>query len=160
VVDNVDNSQRISTDIEFSGALNKAVSHDQNKNFGLLLAMLQQNALDRSLFVKENKHEHYEGDVSQLNHYRSPDLLTESHHWQQQSLLSHSIGNNDLTNAKLWSCLFPPPLSMHNDRYRIDDEVKINTSYQTQRKLELQIDDPVQTDPTQLYDILNTLSEV
>ena len=159
MTDNLAVSQNISKDIEFSGALNKAISHDQNKNFGLLLAMLQQNILDRNLLVKEAKSEHYKEDFSQLNHYRSPDLLTEECHWHQQRCLSQCIGDDDLPNAKLWSCLFPSPLSLYNDRYRIEDEVKANASYETQQKLDMLIHEPMETDPTQLYDILNRLSE-
>ncbi len=152
-------SQKVNTDIEFSGALNRAVSHEQNKNFGLLLAMLQQDVLDRKLLVKEPEPGQYSDEISRLNHYPSSDLHTEEYHWQQQNRLSQIINSDDLANAKLWSCLFPPPLSLHNDRFRIGDEVRSNASYETQQRLDKLTYEPIEPDPTKLYDILNTLGE-
>lgn len=160
MIDSTASGQRISSDLEFSGALNKAISHDQNKNFGLLLAMLQQNVLERTLLAKEPTDRQYNDDISQLNHYRSPDLHTEEHHWQQQNMLSRTINDDDLVNARLWSCLFPPPLSIHNDRNRIHSDVRSNISYDAQQRLDTVTHEPVASDPTKLYDILNTLSEV
>lgn len=160
MIDSTDNSQAISTDLEFSGALNKAISHDQNSNFGLLLAMLQQDVLDRRLLAKESEEAPYGDSLNQINHYRSPNLLTEEHHWSQQRILNQNINNHDIPNAHLWACLFPPPLSLYNDRYRIDDEIKNNTSYDTQQKLDAVSHEPIEPDATKLYDILNSLSEI
>ena len=160
MTDNVELSQKISQDLEFSGAINKAVSQPLNKNFGLLLAMLQQDVLDRKLIEKEPQKETYKSDIEALNHYRPHALATTEDHWRQQNTLNSYVNDNDFPNARLWECLFPPPLSLHNDRYRVGDEVKHNAPYDTQLKLDLMINHPAETDPTKLYDILNTLNSV
>lgn len=146
---------------EFSGSVAKSLTQGGRGEFALLLAMLQQD-VSRQLVLADEPDKPLVGHIpiEQFNFYPKVPLKTEPNHYLQQAAFAQAIHRQDVTTASLLGCMFPSPLSLHNDAKRIDDTVKTNCDIYAQYRIqkcedgETDRSDSVEVDPTMLYDTI------
>jgi hypothetical protein len=66
--------------------------------------------------------------------------------------------NTSEQNARLWEIMHPQPLALRNDPYHLPEEVKVNMCWQAQQPSSFEQSEPLTSDETQLYDLLETLA--
>lgn len=144
--------QSIQFDIEFNGSLNKAASQGSGATFALMLAMLQENQLDRPRLAEPPG----ETEEKQILPDKAPDipLMAEPQHWEFETRHANYINQQQLVSARLWHCLHPAPLSVFNDNKRLDDEIIENTSWYCREKLKGKSLQPLQVDATGILDVI------
>lgn len=121
---------------EFDGALAKTLEKKGQGEFALLLAMLQQDVTAQLQFTDSPE----EGIVGHLpiekfNFYPQVPLSTEEKHYTQQTAFAQAVHREEVTTAFLLGCMFPSPLSLHNDAKRIDDNTLANCDVFTQARV-------------------------
>ncbi|ALS98563.1 VC2046/SO_2500 family protein [Lacimicrobium alkaliphilum] len=144
--------QSIHLDFEYNGSLNKAASQGHGAAFALLLAMLQENQLDRPQLAERPA----DNEQKQALFDKAPDipLKPEPQHWEFEARHADYIHQQQLVSARLWHCLHPAPLSVFNDSKRLDDEIIENTSWYCREKLKGRNLQPLQVDETGLLDVI------
>lgn len=144
--------QPIHPDIELNGSLNRAASQGHGATFALMLAMLQENQLDRPRLAERSA----ETEQKQILFDKAPDipLKPESQHWEFEARHADYIQRQKLISARLWHCLHPAPLSLYDDSKRLDDEVIENTSWSCRQKLKGTKLQALQVDETGLLDVI------
>lgn len=144
--------QPIYLDSELNGSLNKAASASNGAAFALLLAMLQQDLLDRPRLSESPKETQ---SISALPD-KAPDvpLKAESQHWQFEAQHAGYIHQQQMASARLWHCLHPAPLSVFNDSKRLNDDIVENTSWHCREKLKGKGSQRIETDETELLDVI------
>ncbi|MCV2885255.1 VC2046/SO_2500 family protein [Aestuariibacter sp. AA17] len=152
----------IINDVEYTGSLNRAST--QGASFGLLLAMLQQNILERPHIEKAVQSANQnEGQFEHLKVYPTPALKADEKHFSDLHITSKLIHQN-IQDAMLFQTMRPHPLSQYDDASHINDEIIANCDMYTQRRLrnapDHQVDSEIQVDETKLYDVLESLSEM
>jgi hypothetical protein len=148
-------SQSRVVDREFTGEINQATG--QGAKFALLLAMLEQDLLQRpKLLARETNDEESAASksISALSHYPPIPLKAEAWHWQQAKFASDTIHQADIKRANLWLAMHPQPLSLYNDPKRLDDEVVANCDIHAQQRLQDSNTTDIVVDETILYDTL------
>jgi hypothetical protein len=144
-------------DVEFSGGLAQAAG--QGAKFALMLAMLEQDVLNRPYFEPQQAPVNpYQSVQIPVSDYPQVALSAAEHHWSSAALTGELIGNAYLVSARLWQTMHPSPLSIFNDATRIDPQVINNCDLPAQRRLQQETaTKPMAVDETKLYDILNEL---
>ncbi|GGD53211.1 VC2046/SO_2500 family protein [Lacimicrobium alkaliphilum] len=144
--------QPIYLDRELNGSLNKAASGGAGATFALVLAMLQQDLLDRPRLSESSK----EVQHTPVLPDKAPEipLKAESQHWQFEAQHAGYVHQKQLTSARLWHCLHPGPLSVFNDSKRLDDDVVENTSWYCREKLKGTNSQLIETDETGLLEVI------
>jgi hypothetical protein len=145
-------------DREFSGEINRASA--QGAKFSLLLAMLEQDVLQRPRMLANQDNEQqsaHSKTISALSHYPSIPLKAEAQHWQQATFVSATIHQADIKRANLWLAMHPQPLSLYNDPKRLEDEVVANCDMHAQHRLQDLNTVDIAVDETGLYDILQEM---
>ncbi|MBT1063480.1 hypothetical protein KJY73_07830 [Bowmanella sp. Y26] len=149
--------QSVVNDLEFSGVLNRAAKPGQAQTFSLLLSMLQQNLLERPLPARQEQPDTY-SSLPEITHTPAIPLQAESAHWHQMEVQGAYIQHQLLASARLWQCMHPSPLALYNDVKRIDDAVTNNCDWHCQQRLKGHSTEPMLSDETALFDILEQLN--
>ncbi|XOV78303.1 MAG: VC2046/SO_2500 family protein [Aestuariibacter sp.] len=144
---------------EFSGTLAKTLVQKGQGEFALLLAMLEQDVTQHLQFADEPDAElvgHV--PIEKFNFYPEIPLSTEQKHYTQQQAFADAIHREDVTTACLLGCMFPSPLSLHNDAKRVEDSVLANCDIYTQSRLQSKPSsedtDSIEVDPKMLFDTI------
>ncbi|WP_088329222.1 VC2046/SO_2500 family protein [Lacimicrobium sp. SS2-24] len=146
--------QPVVLDFELNSSLSKAASQGNGANFALLLAMLQDNLLDRPR-LEASKEQHWAESQSHLDKAPEIPLKAETQHWEFEAQHAQYVNQQQLASARLWHCLHPSPLSVFNDNKRLDDEVVENTSWSCRQKLKGGSVEPLQVDETNLLEVID-----
>lgn len=143
-------------DLEFSGLLNRASS--QGLKFGLLLAMLQQNYLER-VNVSSGVVEPQAAALIEPSVYPKVPITASTQHWQQADTVSAILHSDGFKSAHLWLTMHPQPLSLFNDVTRIDEDVLANCDIYTQQRYSEggPGKSEIQTDEVGIYDLLQDI---
>ncbi|WP_158966902.1 VC2046/SO_2500 family protein [Paraglaciecola sp. L3A3] len=141
-------------DRELNGEINRAAT--QGAKFSLLLAMLEQNTLNRPQLEAQVEVNQDEKPI--LHYYRSPPLVAEVESWQHFQQTSELVNSGHVQSAHLWLMMHPQPLSRRNDPLHVDDNIVANCSYPTQIRLQQEQQRLLKIDETGLYDILQELT--
>ncbi|MEP4891785.1 MAG: VC2046/SO_2500 family protein [Aliiglaciecola sp.] len=148
-------SKVVVSDLEWSGTLNRALQ--QGDKFALLLAMLEDDYLQRPNISDDNDEpSHFPSSITK-HHYPQTPLQAEEQDWSLARTTSQLMAQN-VTDAILWQQMHPQPLSTFNDAKRIEPEVIINCGLQTQQRFHSEQPHKIKVDETKLYDILNGMS--
>lgn len=147
---------------EFSAGLGKALRHNGQSEFALLLSMMQQDLTQRLKLEEDEGGDKPIGliPIEKFNFYPKVPLKTETHHFIRQEQFASAVQQNDLTNARLLAYMHPTPLSMHNDVKRVGDDVAANCDVFTQMKIRKQQGESIPVDPTLLYDAITEVREL
>lgn len=138
-------------DRELAGEINRSLA-DVAK-FKLLLAMLEDDVLSRPEFI-DNEQSSFPSKVNETeNHYRNAPLHTRPEDWQLAEVESKLLQQNS-ADLFLWSAMHPQPLSLYNDVMRINDDVKANCGFATQRRFKQSEDKHINVDSTRMYDVI------
>lgn len=142
-------------DIELSGGLSQASQRGEGATFALLLAMLQQNLLERPHLARDQQLP----SSSQPLVAAGPvtPLKADAEHWQNESIHAGYMQQQLTVSARLWHCMHPTPLSVHNDARRLDDEVVANCDYHTRQRLAGKVKSELDVDETGLLDLIEGL---
>ncbi|WP_416304896.1 VC2046/SO_2500 family protein [Neptunicella sp. SCSIO 80796] len=148
-------------DIEFSGRLSSALNQQSQQQFSLLLAMLEQNYLDR-LHIHDDAEAAsaaFDPASSGLSCYPVTPLKAEARDWQQLGQINSMLGDKRPGDARLYQIMHPGPLSLRNDSMHIDEDVINNSPLSAQQKLRKpdNTDKQLEVDETGLYEILNQI---
>lgn len=144
-------------DAEFKGSFSKVLSSKGAEDFAFLLAMLHQDVSNRLNLVNEHEEvvkDTRERELSSIDFYPKIPLSTEKKHWQQQKLVSEAMSQHDVANARLMSCMFPPPLSLNNDPQFIPEDVLANCDIFCQRRMQGESAPEISIDETMLADLI------
>lgn len=155
---------------EFSGALAQTLVHKGQGDFALLLSMLVQDVTQQLQF-SEQPEEGIKGNIpiEQFNYYPEIPLSTETKHYAQQQAFADAVHREDIKTASLLGCMFPSPLSLHNDPKRVDDNVMANCDIYTQSRMQVAKageagdtakNEDIEVDPTLLYDTIAAAQDV
>ncbi|WP_438863030.1 VC2046/SO_2500 family protein [Neptunicella sp.] len=157
-------NQTITTisDLEFNGQLTSALNQQGQQQFSLLLAMLEQNYLDRLHIHDEqdkSAQQTLSSDIQGLQCYPVTPLKAEDAHWQQLTKINQMLHSQPIEDVRLYQNMYPEPLSQYNDSLRISDEVLQNCTFSAQRKMQQpdNTDKQVEVDETELFDLLNQI---
>jgi len=151
-------------DLEFDSNLNRALSTQGNAKFSLLMSMLEQDYLQRLRLVEDKADAPVDSRqllLESLDPSPTPALKAEAIHWRREQQAAEFIAQGDLANSKLWLCAFPSPLSLHNDKLRLSEEVVSNCGVAAQKRLMAEdkssTEKQVKVDEAGLYDVLQQL---
>ncbi|GAB2683164.1 VC2046/SO_2500 family protein [Aliiglaciecola sp. 3_MG-2023] len=148
-------SKVVASDLEWSGTLNRALQ--QGEKFALLLAMLEDNYLQRpNIHDEDHEPSHFPSSISK-HHYPQTPLEAEPRDWSFARTTSELMTQN-ISDAILWQKMHPQPLATLNDAKRIEPEVIINCGFQTQQRFHCNEASKIDVDETKLYDILNGMN--
>lgn len=153
----MNNTAKVS-DIEFRSDLSKALTKPGgNGEFGLLLAMLHQDYLQRTRVATGNERDvlgYYESMLNSIDFYPKTPLATEEQHWRQQQAITAAVHQLDLSNARLLHCMHPGPLSVFNDVTKVSEEVLANCDLHAQQRYRESVDREIEVDETGLYEVI------
>ena len=145
----------LSSDYELNGQINRASA--QGAKFALLLAMLEQDSINRPRLEKTDQLYHIKDSQNAVNHYRSSSLSADQEYWQSSQYTGKLIQQGHLDSAHLWLAMHPEPLALHNDPFEIDEEIIANASVFAQTRMQKDLNPEIKLDETGLFDILNEL---
>ncbi len=145
----------LTDDFEFNGQVNRATH--QGAKFALLMAMLEQDCLQRPQLETSEQNTQAKSAELEVNYYRPYPLSANDTYWHTCQHTSQLIHAGKLESAHLWLAMFPEPLSLKNQADDIDDEVIANCSINTQSRMQQAKQTKVKVDETGLYDILQGL---
>jgi hypothetical protein len=148
----------LTSDCELNGSINRASG--QGAKFTLMLAMLDQNPIHRPQLEKPRDLNQTPKVETEQSYYRNCPLSAKESYWQTSQHTNQLIHSGQLDSAHLWLAMHPEPLSQHNRRLEIDEEVIANCSLNTQNRMQQGKNNTMEVDETGLYDILQGLAPV
>ncbi|MBN7821797.1 VC2046/SO_2500 family protein [Bowmanella yangjiangensis] len=151
--------QSVVNDLEFSGVLSRAAKPGQAQTFSLLLSMLQQNLLERLRIASEPSAVALPEAPETLTGAPAFPLKADIQHWRQAEIQAAYFQQQLTDSARLWQCLHPGPLSLHNDPGYIDPVVIENCDWHTRQRLSGTQQTDLEPDETALLDILDSLHQ-
>ncbi|WP_440903901.1 VC2046/SO_2500 family protein [Catenovulum sp. SX2] len=150
-----------------SNSLNRALEQNHRGDFALLLAMLDENVCENAQFkIAKQQQQAFESDEAylkqQLGVVHQYKVAADDAAFESALDQSYALNFAGLAMNKLVACLNPPALSQFNDKAKVDQHVIDNLSLHARNRLfalQQAADEqqPTQTDPTLLYDILQAV---
>lgn len=149
------------TDNEFTGKVGNALHHSNAEQFGLLMAMMHQDILERPAFSEVESAVNTCDIPMALKYYPKALLKTDEEEFKSATRLSEWLHSDNMTAIRLRHSMFPPSLSLHNDSQRIPDNVIDNMGYHAQQKIRESTPEPqnIPVDETALYEVLSGMAE-
>lgn len=141
------------SDLEWSGKVNRSLG--QGRSFALLLSMLESNTVHRVRVATDDEYSSL-SDSGLKSMYRTAPLATSDKDWQLSDIGRQTFLANQ-TDGMLFQAMHPQPLSLYNDAQKIPAEVHQNCSFNTQQRLKSHQQNPVDANPTLLYDVLEDI---
>ena len=141
------------------GQLNQAINQNRRADFGLWLAMLSPAVEEMAEFCLAEEPELKPApDLrKQLGVHTRLDFATSEQDLSALNQQHVAFTEGGLASWRLAALLTPPPTVVCHDRKKLSAEVLDNLSVHAQRRLQQQQKPKVETDATQLYDMLTQL---
>ena len=151
IVDTVKSIER--RDPELSGQLNRALvkGHD----FSYYLSLLSPSLLDR-VHINDYDDGRVKAEETLEHPYRNAPLCATEAVWQLMQHNSEIIATQDTNQLRLWQCMHPDPLAIHNDPTLIEPEVTANCEWGVQQRIAEKLINALDAQPALLLDTLES----